>query len=361
MKKILKKLLPFIMLSGFAVAYGTLFLLLSTLHSVPMALLPCQLILLPFLCYGHARLCKAGWARYYLNLMGGMLVSPLCYLMIFSGIIGVVLFAGYLFGYIVLTKNLAMILLLTALFLTLIAVVLGLLNATRIRTTHYHVKLPVKKDCKAVLFSDLHLGGLCSIRHVKRVVDKIKKESPALVLFAGDLFDMDLPSDKKCAAYAEILSGLGEVIGCEGNHDLYTRDDSKKADFLQKANIRIGPDEMFIHTSTGLRIYTRKSGRRERADIPSDVDILLDHEPKTAEEAVCRNIPLILCGHTHRGQTFPGNILRKLSTPYFYGMKHTNQSTVITTAGCGSTGLPLRFGITGEIVVLHIESNKEPL
>ena len=265
------------------------------------------------------------------------------------------MYSGKLCGFAYLDRKLCALLLCISVGITLSVVLIGLCNARRIRTVRYTVKLPVKKACKAVFFSDLHLGAFCSLGHVQKVVDTIQKEAPELILFGGDLWDMDLTSQKKCDRYAEMLASLGGILGCEGNHDLFTREDKQKNAFLEKANICIPGDTPVTHPQTQLKIYARKSCRSARAALLPTVDILLDHEPKMAEQAISFGIPLVLCGHTHRGQTFPGNILRSLSTPYFYGLHKKAKSTVITTAGCGSTGLALRFGTTGEIVSIQIE------
>ena len=193
---------------------------------------------------------------------------------------------------------------------------------------------------------------------MKKVASTIISQKADLVLYGGDLIDVDMPNTKKANRYAMILSRVGGIVGCEGNHDLHDLQADGRDDFLKKANIRILCDKSITDNQTGLCITGRKSKKRKRFAAESLLvdkkQILLEHDPKTADEALAAGFPLVLCGHTHKGQTFPGNILRRLGTRYFYGKFDTKEGTVITTSGCGSTGLPLRLFVTSEITVLHI-------
>jgi hypothetical protein len=89
------------------------------------------------------------------------------------------------------------------------AVLAGMLYARRVRVTHYTLRIKDVPNCKIVFFSDLHLGDFCTTVHLKGIVDKIQKEMPDLVLYGGDLVDMDLPGEKKLDCYA--------VIGANNN------------------------------------------------------------------------------------------------------------------------------------------------
>lgn len=349
--KIVRKLFLPCMILGACTAQITFYILLKQCFSETTSLLLTCIPLIPFVFYGIARVARPGKLRVICNVLGAALLSADCYFMIFTAGIGVALLLGV-------PLRVAPMLLTIDLSFCALSVGAGMLNATRIRTVRYTVKLKDAKPCKLVFFSDLHLGSFCTVGHLRKIVNKIRDEKPDLVLFGGDLIDMDMPSDHKCARYADVLANVGGIIGCEGNHDLNDPCANKKEEFLKNASIRLLYDEAIEDKKTGLGICGRKSIKQKRQSAsslcPKQYPILLDHDPKGAKEGLDAGFSLILCGHTHKGQTFPGNLIRRFFTPYFYGKYDEKEATVITTGGCGSTGLPLRLFVTNEIVAISI-------
>lgn len=352
MRRLIEKCILPCVVTGGIFAEITLFALIKHVFGTAPAIILTLLPIIPFAVYGTARRLPAGSPRRWCNLIGGTLLSADCYFMIYTAIMGVLALC-------IVPPEYAHVLLTLDLALTLSSVVLGVIGALRLKTVHYTLSMQDVSPCKIVFFSDLHLGDFCTERHLKKVVSTIVSQKADLVLYGGDLVDMDMPSAQKADRYARLLSRVGGIVGCEGNHDLHDLHHSARMAFLQKAGIRLLCDESITDVGTGLCITGRKSKKRERLSAcslsPEKKQILLEHDPKTAKEALLAGFPLVLCGHTHKGQTFPGNILRRLGTRYFYGKFDTEKGTVITTSGCGSTGLPLRLFVTSEITVLHIE------
>ena len=66
-------------------------------------------------------------------------------------------------------------------------------------------------------------------------------------------------------------------------------------------------------------------------------------------------VSLVLCGHTHNGQTFPGNLISRIESKFNYGLHRVNNGYALTTAGAGYWGIPLRLFTGNEIVSLKIE------
>ena len=356
MKGFAKTLISVMIGLGGMTSVAMLAMLLLCCMPAPLCGIVCLMIVSPILLYANVKKAPKGSYRSFCNLVGGALTVPMLYLLIYSGIGGCVCIGFWICNG---APSLALYryILLCVLALTLLTVLCGMANAARVRVVRYTISHPVSRPVRLALFSDLHLGPFCTVSHVKRIVSNIQKESPDLVLFAGDLVDLDLPCKEKQSKIAPLLESLGGIIACEGNHDLHTRGSYEKDTFLCKAGVHLLLDEARTDPKTSLKIACQQSFRRKRAPLAAfatGADILLDHEPKNASEACTYGIPLVLCGHTHRGQTFPGNILRRFTTPFFYGKKNCGDSTVITTAGCGSTGLAMRFLITNEIVIINL-------
>jgi len=102
---------------------------------------------------------------------------------------------------------------------------------------------------------------------------------------------------------------------------------------------------------------------KNEANIPVDRNsghfmILLDHQPTELPQATEAGVDLVLCGHTHRGQFFPANLItyflfrRYGGTNYGHWQKGSTQALV--TSGAGVWGPPVRIGTNSEIVVLDL-------
>ena len=87
---------------------------------------------------------------------------------------------------------------------------------------------------------------------------------------------------------------------------------------------------------------------RNDAEMPV---IVMDHNPARIDEYTTE-ADLILCGHTHKGQVFPGGILTDLmyTVDYGYYRKDTQSPHVIVSSGIGWWGPPMRVGTNSEIV-----------
>lgn len=94
---------------------------------------------------------------------------------------------------------------------------------------------------------------------------------------------------------------------------------------------------------------------REDPELPV---IVMDHNPANIGEYT-KEADLILCGHTHKGQIFPANLITKLmyTVDYGYYRKNTDSPHVIVTSGVGTWGMPMRVGTNCEIVTIRFVDN----
>ena len=68
---------------------------------------------------------------------------------------------------------------------------------------------------------------------------------------------------------------------------------------------------------------------------------------------------LIVSGHTHDGQIFPGNLLVRLMAENAYGHKRLYETDTLVSSGVGCYGPPLRIGTNSEIMVINVKGNQE--
>ncbi len=251
--------------------------------------------------------------------------------------------------------------------LTLFSVILlGGLNARKIKVVKHTLTLrstrETKGKIKAIVFSDLHLGFFTTAGLLNRLSAVINAEKPDVVFFAGDLFDSDyseLHREKEAiAALQSIKPPLG-FFACPGNHDAYAEKDPRQKVFFDKSGIILLRDESF--SLPQFTVFGRKDRKEEQRMSVDEVCkashplVVLDHQPDDTAELLHSGAELVLCGHTHNGQTFPGNIALKLIQRHTYGLFERKNCYGYTTSGVGYWGIPLRIFTNNEIAVLQIE------
>ena len=141
--------------------------------------------------------------------------------------------------------------------------------------------------------------------------------------------------------------------------------------FLEDSNIHILEDESVLindqfyvigrkDASLTEKIHeTRKAPAQLTEKLNRDKPIIMiDHQPKELQELADAGVDLDLCGHTHNGQTFPGNFTIKLMWENPCGLLSKDNMTNITTSGSGVWGPAMRIGTDSEICSINIQLKK---
>lgn len=258
-----------------------------------------------------------------------------------------------------------------ALILTAAVSCFGFFHATRIQQKDYSVTIPGAEDMTIVLISDLHLGAVGSEKRLPEIVEKINALEPDLVCIAGDFFDSDFEAIRDPDAAEATIKNLHATYGvwaCLGNHDAGATAADMRA-FLQRCGIGMLHDE---HTLIDNKLVL--VGRLDGSPIggyggltrqklpPEGIDaglpvVVMDHNPGNIHE-YGETYDLILCGHTHRGQLFPGSLITNWMYTVDYGYYRADECSphVIVSSGVGTWGLPMRVGTDCEIVRIRIHS-----
>ncbi|MBO5521439.1 MAG: hypothetical protein J5973_07190 [Eubacterium sp.] len=63
---------------------------------------------------------------------------------------------------------------------------------------------------------------------------------------------------------------------------------------------------------------------------------------------------MVLSGHTHNGQIFPGSIYIDLVNENGYGQKSLYGTETFVTSGVGTFGPPMRTGTDSEIMIIDV-------
>lgn len=267
----------------------------------------------------------------------------------------------------------------------------GIVHSNIVKVKPYEVT--IRKNCgdnrdlKVVLVADLHLGYSVGNGQMQRMVKKINDQNADLVVFAGDIFDNEYEAVQNPDRIAKTLAGIKSrygSFGVFGNHDVTERllggfsvasqdkemRDPRFEEFAKKAKIRILDDEvMLIDDAFYLvgRKDAQKPGdgtknRMEPEVLLSGLDkdkpiIVLEHQPKQLEELETAGADMQLCGHTHDGQMFPGNLTVKLMWENACGYLKKGNLHSIVTSGVGVWGPAMRVGTDCEIcpITIHFQ------
>lgn len=271
----------------------------------------------------------------------------------------------------------------------------GIFHAKYIKTTSYDViinkTIPERTSMKVVLLADTHFGYNAGVLHARELVRKINKQKPDLVCIAGDIFDNEYDAIRNPEKLEKTLRGIKSTYGvyaCWGNHDLneeilagftFKHKDGDLSDikdlrmkkFLEDSNIHILEDESVLINDQFYVIGRKDASLTEKIDetrkapaqLTEKLDrdkpiIMIDHQPKELQELADAGVDLDLCGHTHNGQTFPGNFTIKLMWENPCGLLIKDNMTNITTSGAGVWGPAMRIGTDSEICSINIQLKK---
>lgn len=246
--------------------------------------------------------------------------------------------------------------------------------------------LPASFDgYKIVQLSDFHVGSYRGGHEVEvqRIADLINEQKPDIILFTGDLVNLN---SGELEGFRCMLSGMTApdgVYSVLGNHDyaLYSRSyteqerqkDKQELIRLQRsfgwnvllnenAKVTRGNDHIYIagveNQGYGKMRFPRLANlpKAMKGIPPGDFTILLSHDPTHWRHDIVGKTPiqLTLSGHTHAGQFkllgwSPVKwVYRDWSGTYVEGPQVLNISE-----GIGSL-LPFRFGAWPEINVITL-------
>ena len=264
----------------------------------------------------------------------------------------------------------------------------GVINARVVRVTPYEITVNKSagsmESMKVVLLADLHLGYNVGLAQMERMVARVNEQDADAVVIAGDIFDNAWEAVEEPEQIAAVLRGIRSrygVYAVYGNHDIeepilagFTfRGDGKKQSspemdaFLASANIRLLRDEAVL-LGGEVYLYGRPDAqrpgrgvevRKTPAELVEGLDtdkplLVLDHQPRELEALAAAGVDVDLCGHTHDGQMFPGNLTVRLFWENACGCLRVGSMHSIVTSGVGLFGPNMRVATRAEICPITI-------
>ena len=244
---------------------------------------------------------------------------------------------------------------------------------------HYQIQVQESGEerVRLVQISDLQLGENYSLRQLRKVVNKIQKQHPDMIIFSGDLFE----DYKICGTELEedVTALLGELEAPLGKYAVWGNRDYGGG--AERAYRRIMQASGFHLLCNAYETVQLADGQKmllcglddslfgkpdssifaEFAGQESSYRILLLHEPDVAQLLSYSDFHLILAGHSHGGQVrlpFFGGLKTVLAQEYvrqFYTLNEKTGLRLYVNTGLGTSHLAVRFGVPPEIAVFEIQ------
>ena len=262
-----------------------------------------------------------------------------------------------------------------ALLLAAGATLAGGIWANRFSVVETAIALPgLDHDVVAMQLSDIHLGHHRGKEYLETIVDETNRRKPDIVLLSGDLIDSEAAFVP--GALEPLARFSAPVYYVEGNHEKYV--DAERAfttvkqygvNVLRNQVIEthglqlVGLDYMNadedafdLHPSDEPRtIKSVLASLHLKAGIPS---VLLQHSPAGGQYAAAKGIDLMIAGHTHGGQFFPGTVVAMAVFPYTHGLYHQGSLQIFVSRGAGTYMSRVRLGTSNELNILRLKPTR---
>jgi len=238
--------------------------------------------------------------------------------------------------------------------------------------------------------SDLHVGSYgTGTAFLEKVVQRTNEEHPDVVLFTGDIVNVDPSELQPFTSVLSRFTASDGVISVLGNHDYCLYGDPSRWSHVREGALKVVDIErsmgwtvlMNDHCllsrggetiavagveNTGKPPFPQIGNLRKAVMGITDYDtvrcdsalftILLTHDPSHWQMEVLpkTHIPLTLCGHTHAAQFRLGNWS---PSSWMYeewgGAYQSDGQWLYISTGVGGT-LPFRFGAWPQVVILTL-------
>ena len=229
------------------------------------------------------------------------------------------------------------------------------------------------------VLSDVHVGAHVTPERVGRVVARLSRERPDVIVYLGDYAGGHRDADKRSpAARSAILTGVAALgggraalgrIAILGNHDWWYDGPAIEAE-LRRSNIPVLENSAIRIPRPGAPFWvaglTDLASKRARPsvplalqDVPADEPvIMLTHWPDTFVHVPAR-VALTLAGHSHCGQVNLPVFGRPVaaspgSRRWPCGLYEVRGRQLFVTGGLGISIVPVRFRAPPEIVIVTL-------
>ena len=231
-------------------------------------------------------------------------------------------------------------------------------------------------------FKIVHISDLHNHNWKGKLVTKIKKEKPDIIVITGDLVDSSKPNFDLALDLINNTKHLAPIYYVTGNHEAWLSDYQGLKVRLEKAGVNMLDDKsMFIEKGqsliqivgisdpdfdqSGSANYIQASLIEDKLTHLINKDfynILLSHRPEHFLSYVSKDVDLVLSGHAHGGQVrlpFIGGLIapnQGFLPQYTSGIYSERDTSMVVSRGLGNSIIFIRVNNTPELVVIRLKS-----
>jgi len=238
------------------------------------------------------------------------------------------------------------------------------------------VALPrITRPLTIMHISDVHLGYHRSRDYLQKIVEATNHSQPDVVIINGDLLDSKVALDPSVLEPLKHFSAPVYFTG--GNHEKYV-DQVRTEELVAATGVQIMRNDIVMVKGTQLVGLRYMKADDNTLDLhPSDeketiksalqtmnIDhgrtaVFIHHSPVGIEYMAEKGADLVLSGHTHAGQVFPGTLLSPLFFAFNRGVSQIEKTKVLVSEGAGTYLTPMRSGSRNEINLIKLISPSE--
>lgn len=253
------------------------------------------------------------------------------------------------------------------------------INEVSLKIPHWNKEL---NGFKVVAVSDIHGGSHAATEEkIREIAEQVNAQNPDIIVLLGDYVSQvhdDVPIKHRdlkmpIETIVQNLSGLKAKFGVFvviGNHDWWFDEKKCRAEF-EKVGFTVLENEsrsFEVNQQTvniiGIEDFWKRGVvdiKNVLAKLPNQENIIgLTHNPDSFDQTP-DSLSILLAGHTHGGQVnFPiiGAPIVPAKKEYTAGYVEKNGRSLYVTTGIGTSGLPFRFRVPPEILVLTLNSKE---
>lgn len=230
---------------------------------------------------------------------------------------------------------------------------------------------PGTPPVRIALLADMHVAGPdMPPERLARIVAQVNALKPDLIAIAGDLISEKRTATRIYSA-AEVVAPLGKlsaplgVVVVPGNHDHWAGWEAMSAELARHPQITVLRNQAIVRGP--LVIGGVDDDFTGRADVPATMAamprgagarIVLTHSPDIFPQ-VPVDVDAVLAGHTHCGQiAWPWGgapaTMSDYGDLYACGVTRQHGKVLVTSAGLGTSLLPLRLFTHPEVWLIEI-------
>lgn len=229
---------------------------------------------------------------------------------------------------------------------------------------------PAFDGYRMLQLTDLHLSRLFPAAWAQEVVERSNALGVDLMLITGDFIDGEVERRRADIAPLQGLWAPDGVFAIPGNHEYYFGyDDWMRHDaglgirMLLNAHqvIRRGDASLVVAGVTDLTAIGRGLPVPDLgaalAGAPAGAPVvLMDHQPRRAEEAAKAGVALQLSGHTHGGMILGlDRIVARANNGYVSGRYDVGGMTLYVNNGTALwPGFAIRLGVPSELTIITL-------